>query len=144
MWIYNDTKTNLFACLHILTSSVFCLRLPFHGDTKYSIFPTNKWASALPVISHFKYKMADVELVYFSRSLEVSNKLEELLNRPEEYSDFHWLSFWQMIFNYLLALLTFLGWAKVSSYSPYTLENKILIRKLPMFWFFSWCFHLFK
>ena len=49
------------------------------------------------------------------RTIEVSNKLEELLSDPEGFADFEFLSYWQTQFNSAIAITVFLAWVKVSN-----------------------------
>ena len=48
------------------------------------------------------------------RSFAVINKLEDLLSRPEQYPDFEFLSYWQVVFNSAIAIMVFFAWVKVS------------------------------
>lgn len=49
----------------------------------------------------------------FYRTITVEKKIESLLQNPTEFSDFDFLSYWQMQFNYGVAITAFLAWAKV-------------------------------
>lgn len=46
---------------------------------------------------------------------QVLNKLEDLLAAPDQFGDFEFLSFWQVHFNYGIALAVFLAWIKVGN-----------------------------
>ena len=48
------------------------------------------------------------------RTIEVNNKLDTLLDQPNEYVDFESLSYWQVVFNSALAIMVFFAWVKVS------------------------------
>lgn len=50
------------------------------------------------------------------RSIAVTNKLEALLQNPDAYPDFDFLSFWQVAFNAAIAVNVFLAWVKVFKY----------------------------
>lgn len=50
------------------------------------------------------------------RSFAVINKLEDLLSRPEQYPDFEFLSYWQVVFNSAIAIMVFFAWVKVFKY----------------------------
>ena len=49
------------------------------------------------------------------RMSEVNNKLDALLSRPDEFSDFNSLAYWQITFNSALAIMVFICWVKVGS-----------------------------
>lgn len=49
------------------------------------------------------------------RSIEVNNTLEELLENPDGYPDFEFLSYWQVVFNSAVAIMVFFAWVKVSN-----------------------------
>lgn len=48
------------------------------------------------------------------RTIEVNDKLDTLLDQPDEYVDFESLSYWQVVFNSALAIMVFFAWVKVS------------------------------
>ena len=48
------------------------------------------------------------------RSIAVTDKLNELLDKPDDFADFEFLSFWQVQFNSAIAITVFLAWVKVS------------------------------
>lgn len=50
------------------------------------------------------------------RSLAVTNILDKLLQNPEEYPDFEFLSYWQVVFNSAIAVMVFFAWVKVFKY----------------------------
>lgn len=50
------------------------------------------------------------------RTIEVNNKLDTLLDQPNEYVDFESLSYWQVVFNSALAIMVFFAWVKVFKY----------------------------
>jgi len=47
------------------------------------------------------------------RTITVEKLLESLLSTPNQFADFEQLSFWQMQFNYGVALTVFFAWIKV-------------------------------
>ncbi len=47
------------------------------------------------------------------RSLAVTRKLNDLLDKPDEFADFEFLSYWQTQFNSAIAITVFLAWVKV-------------------------------
>ena len=47
------------------------------------------------------------------RTLAVSDKLNALLDEPDDYPDFEFLSYWQTQFNSAIAITVFLAWVKV-------------------------------
>ena len=49
------------------------------------------------------------------RTLKVDELLEDLLSKPDEYSDFNFLSLGQSQFDNAIAIAVFLAWIKVSS-----------------------------
>jgi len=50
------------------------------------------------------------------RSLAVRDLLDTLLDEPEEYPDFEFLSYWQVVFNSAIAIMVFFAWVKVFKY----------------------------
>ena len=54
-------------------------------------------------------------LLLTHRSIEVNNTLEELLENPDGYPDFEFLSYWQVVFNSAVAIMVFFAWVKVSN-----------------------------
>ena len=48
------------------------------------------------------------------RTLKVDELLEDLLSRPDQYSDFNFLSYGQSQFDNAIAIAVFLAWIKVS------------------------------
>ncbi|XP_013419430.1 polycystin-2 isoform X1 [Lingula anatina] len=50
------------------------------------------------------------------RTIAVDTMLEKLLENPEEFPDFEFLSFWQMQFNSAVAVAVFFAWVKVFKY----------------------------
>ena len=50
------------------------------------------------------------------RSISVTNKLESLLQDPEAFPSFDFISFWQVVFNAGLAFNVFFAWIKVFKY----------------------------
>lgn len=50
------------------------------------------------------------------RSLKVTALLDTLLEQPEEYPDFEFLSYWQVVFNSAVAVMVFFAWVKVFKY----------------------------
>jgi polycystin 2 len=50
------------------------------------------------------------------RTIAVQHKLEELLQNPLVYPDFDFLSYWQLQFERIVALLIFLAWVKLFKY----------------------------
>jgi len=51
------------------------------------------------------------------RTVSVNNTMEKLLKNPEEFADFSFLSYWQIVFNSSLAVLVFFAWVKVWKWS---------------------------
>lgn len=51
------------------------------------------------------------------RTASVNSMLEQMLQKPDEFADFTFLSYWQIVFNSTLAVLVFLAWVKVLNYS---------------------------
>ena len=49
------------------------------------------------------------------RSLVVGDKLDSLLENPDTFPDFEFLSYWQTVFNCAIAVTVFLAWVKVGS-----------------------------
>lgn len=47
------------------------------------------------------------------RTVEVDSKLSVLLDNPDKYADFEFLSFWQTRFDNAIAIAVFLAWIKV-------------------------------
>ena len=45
----------------------------------------------------------------------MNNKLDELLENPDDYPDFEFLSYWQVVFNSAVAIMVFFAWVKVSA-----------------------------
>ena len=50
------------------------------------------------------------------RTITVSDMLDSLLQTPNEYADFEFLSYWQVVFNSTLAIMVFFAWVKVFKY----------------------------
>ena len=48
------------------------------------------------------------------RTLKVDELLEDLLSKPDQYSDFYFLSYGQSQFDNAIAIAVFLAWIKVS------------------------------
>jgi len=48
------------------------------------------------------------------RTAAVNNKLDDLLAKPDEYSDFNSLAYWQLVYNSTLAIMVFICWVKAS------------------------------
>jgi len=48
------------------------------------------------------------------RTSEVNDKLDSLLSKPDDYSDFNSLAYWQITFNSAIAIMVFICWVKVS------------------------------
>ena len=53
----------------------------------------------------------------FYRTFSIEFHIEELLQKPNEFADFEFFSYWQMQFNYGVAVTAFLAWAKVRTQS---------------------------
>ncbi|XP_038060410.1 polycystic kidney disease 2-like 1 protein isoform X3 [Patiria miniata] len=53
---------------------------------------------------------------YVYRALRVDEMIEDLLSRPDQYSDFEFLGYCQSIFNNVIAVAVFLAWIKVFKY----------------------------
>ena len=51
------------------------------------------------------------------RTISVGRKLETLLDHPDEFPDFEFLSYWQTQFNSAIAITVFMAWVKVSVFS---------------------------
>ena len=49
------------------------------------------------------------------RTLKVDELLEDLLSKPDQYSDFYFLSYGQSQFDNAIAIAVFLAWIKVNS-----------------------------
>jgi ABC-type maltose transport system permease subunit len=47
------------------------------------------------------------------RTVTVAKLLDTLLDYPNEYADFEFLSYWQIVFNSALAIMVFFAWVKV-------------------------------
>lgn len=47
------------------------------------------------------------------RTIEVREKLDDLLKYPDKFADFEFLSYWQVNFNSALAVTVFFAWIKV-------------------------------
>jgi len=52
----------------------------------------------------------------FYRTFSVELLIEDLLQKPDEFADFEFFSYWQMQFNYGVAITAFLAWAKLFKY----------------------------
>ncbi|XP_067952038.1 polycystin-2-like [Watersipora subatra] len=52
----------------------------------------------------------------FYRTITVEKVLERLLSAPDEFADFESLGYWQMQFNYGVALTAFFSWGKLFKY----------------------------
>ncbi len=50
------------------------------------------------------------------RTMAVATKLDTLLEKPEAFADFEFLSYWQVQFNSAIAITVFLAWVKVSGF----------------------------
>ncbi|ELT90189.1 hypothetical protein CAPTEDRAFT_169289 [Capitella teleta] len=50
------------------------------------------------------------------RTVAVADMLDTLLDSPNEYADFEFLSYWQVVFNSALAIMVFFAWIKVFKY----------------------------
>ncbi len=50
------------------------------------------------------------------RTMAVNNKLSQLLQNPDAFADFDFLSYCQMCFNNALAVMVFCAWVKVFKY----------------------------
>ncbi|XP_069123530.1 polycystin-2-like isoform X2 [Argopecten irradians] len=50
------------------------------------------------------------------RTVEVDNKLSVLLENPDKYADFEFLSYWQTRFDNAIAIAVFLAWIKIFKY----------------------------
>lgn len=48
------------------------------------------------------------------RTITIENKLNTLLDNPNRYLDFQFLSYWQTQFNNIMAIAVFFAWVKVS------------------------------
>lgn len=49
----------------------------------------------------------------FYQTVTVESVLDSLLSSPEKFADFESLGYWQMQFNYGVAITAFFAWAKV-------------------------------
>ena len=78
-------------------------------------------------LSYFKsfWNILDVLVIVISivcvvfnvyRSISVTNKLETLLQDPNAFPDFEFLSYWQVQFNSAIAVAVFFAWVKVFKY----------------------------
>ena len=54
-----------------------------------------------------------VPVLYGVEHTAIHFHLQELLNNPSQYANFESLGFWQMQFNYMVAVLLFFAWFKV-------------------------------
>jgi hypothetical protein len=50
------------------------------------------------------------------RTATVGDTLQELLDNPDQYANFESLGFWQMQYNYMVAVLLFFAWFKLFKY----------------------------
>ncbi|XP_022315229.1 polycystin-2-like protein 1 isoform X1 [Crassostrea virginica] len=50
------------------------------------------------------------------RTVEVDNKLSELISHPDQYADFEFLSYWQTRFDNAIAIAVFFAWVKIFKY----------------------------
>ena len=50
----------------------------------------------------------------------MADKLNALLDKPDEFPDFEFLSYWQTQLNDALAITSFMAWVKVKSQSNFT------------------------
>lgn len=57
------------------------------------------------------------------RTVEVDNKLSELISHPDQYADFEFLSYWQTRFDNAIAIAVFFAWVKVSQRIALRISN---------------------
>eukprot|EP00118_Oscarella_pearsei_P013529 m.109041 g.109041 ORF g.109041 m.109041 type:complete len:797 (+) comp37336_c0_seq2:145-2535(+) len=50
------------------------------------------------------------------RTITVNSTLDSLLSKPGQHADFETLAFWQMQYNYIIAILVFFAWFKLFKY----------------------------
>ncbi|XP_077999256.1 polycystin-2-like protein 1 isoform X2 [Glandiceps talaboti] len=99
---------------------IFCLFIAYYVVEEILEIKLNKCSYFKSVWNCLDLLVIGLSMVCIAfnvyRTREVDSMLQDLLEDPNKYADFEYLSFWQTMSNSMLAVLVFFAWIKVFKY----------------------------
>jgi len=123
-WDFRTVKllryVNAFDYFIMACEGIFCLFIAYYVVEEILEIKLNKCSYFKSVWNCLDLLVIGLSIVSITfnlyRTREVDNMLEDLLADPDKYADFEYLSYWQTMYNSMLAVLVFFAWIKVFKY----------------------------
>ncbi|XP_070544814.1 polycystin-2-like protein 1 isoform X3 [Ptychodera flava] len=123
-WDFRTVKllryVSAFDYFILACEGIFCLFIAYYVVEEILEIKLNKWSYFKSVWNCLDLLVIGLSLVCIAFSLYRTNAVDKmlisLLEEPDKYADFEYLSYWQNMYNNMLAVLVFFAWIKVFKY----------------------------